>query len=1181
MTIDSRIPALGSAGSAAATEESRGTALCAVDPQLDRARPVEAITAAIWQPGLSLTGVLTTIMEGYADRPAVGERAREVTRDLVTGRSSLRLLPRFDTLTYGELWSRVRAVVADWRLDSAAPVGVGDFVAILGFTSVDYATVDLACIGLGAVCVPLPSTTSAGQLAPIIAETGPRVLATSVELLDTAVACATAGESVRRVVVFDYDARVDDQRERLDRARARLADAGVAIAVTSLLEVVEHGRTLRAVPLHTTEPGENPLRLLLYTSGSTGSPKGAMHLESMALALWNGQRRPAAYAPLITINYLPLNHAAGRVVLARTLAAGGICYFTARSDLSTFFEDIALVRPTDVLVVPRVCDMFFQRYHSELERRVSAGEERAAAEQEVLASIRDTVFGGRIIRIDVGSAPLSAEMTAFIESCVNTTLVNVFASTEAGIITINGRVIRPPVIDYKLVDVPELGYHHTDVPYPRGELLVKSTAITPGYFKRPDVTAEVFDADGYYHTGDIMAEVGPDRLVYLDRRNNVLKLSQGEFVAVARLETIFATSPLVRQIYVYGNSERAYLLAVVVPTADALTRFGDPDKLTPEILASLQSIARDNALNTYEVPRDIIVETEPFSAGNGLLSDVRKPLRPRLKDRYGQRLEQLYARLAEHEAAELSALRQGGRDQPVPDTLRRAAQAVLGCSSATISPETCFTDLGGDSLSALSYANLLREIFDVDVPVGVVISPATDLRALASYVESALVSGARRSTFATVHGDHATEVRAADLTLDRFIDAGTLAAAPALPLPAGPPRTVLLTGASGYLGRFLCLEWLQRLERTGGTLICVIRGASADAAARRLADAFDSGDPDLLETFQRLAGSQLEVLAGDISEPNLGLDSATWNRLAATVDLIVHPAALVNHVLPYDQLFGPNVAGTAELIRLALTTRLKPFAYISSMAVLFTASSTREDDDIRVTSPVRPIHADYASGYATSKWAGEVLLREAHDQCGLPVACFRSDMILAHSRYTGQLNVPDMFTRLLLSIVATGLAPQSFYRTDDTGDHRNGHYDGLPVDFTAEAVAELAVRTTSGYHGFNVVNPHDDGASLDAFVDWLIEAGLRIHRIDDYDTWHAQLGTALRALPDQQRQHSLLPLLHAYATPEEPVAGWAESADRFRAAVQEAKIGPNQDIPHVTPELISKYVTDLRHLGLL
>jgi fatty acid CoA ligase FadD9 len=83
------------------------------------------------------------------------------------------------------------------------------------------------------------------------------------------------------------------------------------------------------------------------------------------------------------------------------------------------------------------------------------------------------------------------------------------------------------------------------------------------------------------------------------------------------------------------------------------------------------------------------------------------------------------------------------------------------------------------------------------------------------------------------------------------------------------------------------------------------------------------------------------VLAGDIGEPGFGLDESTWNRLARTVDLIVHPAALVNHVLPYSQLFGPNVVGTAEVIRLALTSRMKPVTYVSTVSVAMTVDPER------------------------------------------------------------------------------------------------------------------------------------------------------------------------------------------------------------------------------------------------
>ncbi len=473
-----------------------------------------------------------------------------------------------------------------------------------------------------------------------------------------------------------------------------------------------------------------------------------------------------------------------------------------------------------------------------------------------------------------------------------------------------------------------------------------------------------------------------------------------------------------------------------------------------------------------------------------------------------------------------------------------------------------------------------------------IIGPATDLRQLADYVDSERKSGSRRPTFATVHGRGASEVRAADLTLDKFIDAKTLAGAPTLPRATGTPRTVLLTGANGYLGRFLCLEWLERLAETGGKLVCVVRGADAAAATGRLEHVYRSGDPRLLERFRELAADHLEVVAGDIGEPNLGLDGATWAGLAHSVDLIVHPAALVNHVLPYDQLFGPNVVGTAEIVRLAITDRIKPVTYLSTVAVAMSVDPAdfAEDGDIRAISPVRPIEDSYANGYANSKWAGEVLLREAHDLCELPVAVFRSDMILAHSRYAGQLNVPDAFTRLIFSLLVTGIAPSSFYEATDSGGRAIAHYDGLPADFIAEAVTALGEQIATGaeesepsrtFRSFDVMNPHDDGISLDVFVDWLIAGGHDIARIDDYDEWLGRFGTALRALPDRQRQQSVLPLLDAYRKPERPLRGAPAPTDVFRHAVRAAKLGADNDIPHLSADLIAKYVFDLRLLGLL
>ena len=256
------------------------------------------------------------------------------------------------------------------------------------------------------------------------------------------------------------------------------------------------------------------------------------------------------------------------------------------------------------------------------------------------------------------------------------------------------------------------------------------------------------------------------------------------------------------------------------------------EALKPLITESLQNVAKAAGLQSYEVPRDFIVETTPFTLENGLLTGIRKPARPKLKAHYGDRLERLYAELADSQARELRALRHSGADRPVLETISRAAGALLGAAASDLRPEAHFNDLGGDSLSALTFANLLQEIFDVDVPVGVIVSPATDLQVIADYIAAERTSGAKRPTFAAVHGRDATEVHARDLTLDKFLDAATLAAAPALPPPSAEVRTVLLTGATGFLGRYLALEWLERMALVGGKLICLVRAKSNEDARR-------------------------------------------------------------------------------------------------------------------------------------------------------------------------------------------------------------------------------------------------------------------------------------------------------------------------------------------------------------
>ena len=450
---------------------SRFEKLTSSDAQLISAAPNADVTAALNAPGTHLADVIRTAMTGYADRPALAQRAVEYVTD-GTGRTVASFLPRFDTVTYAQTWARVQALAAALAGD---PVNPGDRVATLGFTSADYAVVDMALSLTGAVAVPLQTSAPVAQLHPILVETEPVAILSSVEHLGDAVELALAAHLPQRVVVFDYHARVDDHRDALEAARNRLNDKAVPVDV--LDDVIGTGTVLD------TKGADDDLRLLIYTSGSTGTPKGAMYTDRLMANCWRGWFAPEwdteGKLPAITLNFMPISHIMGRVILYSTLGVGGTAYFAGTSDLSTLLEDLALTRPTKLDFVPRIWEMIFQEVQSLVDRRLGDDDDRADVEARVLAEERVELLGGRQFSAMTGSAPISAELRAWVEDFADVHLINGYGSTEDGVVLVDGKLRRPPVLDYKLVDVPDLGYFATDRPYPRGELYVKSTDVVP------------------------------------------------------------------------------------------------------------------------------------------------------------------------------------------------------------------------------------------------------------------------------------------------------------------------------------------------------------------------------------------------------------------------------------------------------------------------------------------------------------------------------------------------------------------------------------------------------------------------------------------------------------------------------------------------------------------------------
>ena len=1152
------------------------------DPQLQALMPKREVYQALMDPKLSYWQVIDAALSGYAQRPALGKRAYNIVVDPETGRRQRGYLPEFSTITYYELQNRIKGLANTWRHHEQHRVAPGEFVCILGFTSRAFTIVDLACAYAEAISVPLQSTLAGADLDGIFADTAPTAVAAVADDLVLAARLAGTHKSIRSIIALDYDERVDSDREKFEAAQTELEQKRSKAKLATLADLVAYGAFKPFEPLPPNPEGRERMAVLLHSSGSTGKPKGAILPERMCISGWD----PGFLAPVVRVCFAPLNHLVGRNQVFSTLARGGTGYFTTQPDLSLLYEDIRLVRPTEMLTFPRAIDMIHRHYLGEVVRRRSAtGADVKEIGPQVKAEMRTTYLGDRIAHMIVGSAPTTPEIREFIKDCFQVPLVDGYGSTETGgNVTLRDRILRPPIIDYKLRDVPELGYYTTDKPYPRGELCIKTELASPGYFKRPEATAGMIDEDGYILTGDIMEERGPDHVVYIDRRNDVLKLSQGEYVAIGALGNAFENgSRVIHQMYAYGNSARSYVLAVIVPNMNVVqNRLGaNPTEaqIRSLIRNEMKAVAQAEQLKSFEVPRDFILEFEAFTHENGLLSSVHKRLRPALKGKYGERLEALYADLERKQNDELMALQDRNSKLTVLEKVGKALEAMLGVEDVDVTQPLSFIDLGGDSLGATAFSALLHEIFGVTLPVNTILSPAGNAMKWAKAIENALnADGKAQPTFASVHGKDATQISASDLDLPAFIDAATLENAPLDP-PAEVSRTVLLTGATGFLGRFLCLEWLERLAPIDGKLICMVRAANQEAARGRLETMFGASDPALNERFKTLAGKHLEVVVGDCADPGLGLEPAEFARLAADVDHIVHPAALVNHVLSYESLFGANVVGTAELVRLALTTRQKGIDFISSVATTHLLEQNAGNDEDTPLRPKITLSTRYASGYGASKWAGEQVLHHAFRRFGLPVNIFRGDMMLANRRYHGQINLPDVFTRLLYSVVTTGIAPKSFYQLAEDGSRQSAHYDGLPVDFIASAVVGICAQPHQGIRTFHVLNHHlDDGMSLDQFVDWIEEAGYSVKRIPSHSEWFRQFEARLRALPEDKRQRSSINVLASLSRPY-PAHERMFGSKHFQAEVRKLSCGP--EVPHLDQAFILKCLDDLRRLGLI
>jgi len=271
--------------------------------------------------------------------------------------------------------------------------------------------------------------------------------------------------------------------------------------------------------------------------------------------------------------------------------------------------------------------------------------------------------GGRMRIMLSGGASLSRDTQIFMKKCFGIPFLQGYGLTETcgascllphdhpGI-GIAGAILS--CIEMKLVDVPDMNYFSSHNP-PRGEICFRGPSVSQGYYKMPEQTAADFKG-GWFSTGDV-GELRPDgTLQIIDRKKNLVKLSHGEYISLDKLETKYKDSMFVNMLCVYGNSDRDFPVALVLPNEKYLTQWADSEgvtyhnledlcnneRVTQKVLASMDEVAKRNNFKSTEIVKGISLIHDEWTPENGFLTAAMKLKRTSIYDKYKDQIEEAY-----------------------------------------------------------------------------------------------------------------------------------------------------------------------------------------------------------------------------------------------------------------------------------------------------------------------------------------------------------------------------------------------------------------------------------------------------------------------------------------------------------------------------------------------------------
>jgi len=493
---------------------------------------------------------------------------------------------------------------------------------------------------------------------------------------------------LKKVVIYDYTLSVPEG------AIKDLESAGFEVILFSEL-LNDKPETLS---LNYAKP--DSILTISYTSGTTGIPKGVKISQNgfAAMIEYAFQNAEVFYSPKETVLlYLPLAHVMERVNSLACLAHGVEVGFLSGDVRTTLSADIEILRPTIFVAVPRVLQTFRQKIldiidktpegckKSLITKALRTKRENFNNSGTMSHTLYDNLvfkkirakFGGRIKHFITGSAPLAEDVATDIKVIFGATIIEAYGLTECcgACVTTKGYDITNStaggslkVCKIKLVDVPEMNYHKDTLlngeVSPTGEVCIYGPILFRGYFCNEKATSDCMDSDGWFHTGDIGRIMPHDKgLKIIDRKKEIFKLAQGEYIAPTKLEFVYSKCKYVLNICVYGNSFKNFLVAIIVPNRDVvfdfLKRTGKTDKanlkemtdiekyftdqdLLKEIKTDLDNLAKENSFNSLEKIQKFHLSINEFSIQNGTFTPTLKLARNVITNVYKQEIDTLY-----------------------------------------------------------------------------------------------------------------------------------------------------------------------------------------------------------------------------------------------------------------------------------------------------------------------------------------------------------------------------------------------------------------------------------------------------------------------------------------------------------------------------------------------------------